>query len=55
MKFTVEKVSNMIFITADGIVFKAWDKSEFTERKLNNAMKKLTNQYKGNATFEKVF
>ena len=45
----------MIYISANGIVFKAWEKSEFTERKLNSVMKKLTNQYKGNATFEKTF
>ena len=40
MKFKIEKVANMIFITADqDIIFKAWDITEFTERKLQNAIK----------------
>ena len=35
MKFKIEKVANMIFITADqDIIFKAWDITEFTEKKL---------------------
>ena len=56
MKFVVEKVANMIFITSDcDIVFRAWDETEFTERKLNNAMKKLSNNYCGNVTFERKF
>ena len=42
MKFKIEKVANMIFITADqDIIFKAWDITEFTERKLQNAIKKI--------------
>ncbi|MBQ8691269.1 MAG: hypothetical protein IJ516_05545 [Phascolarctobacterium sp.] len=46
MIFTLEKVSNMIFLTGDqDIVFKAWDESEFTERKLSNAIKKLQSCY----------
>lgn len=44
--YIIEKVSNMIFITTPGdIVFYAWDESEFTQRKLNNAIKKLRNQH----------
>jgi len=42
MTFTLEKVSNMVFLTAEqDVIFKAWDVSEFTERKLANAIKKL--------------
>lgn len=40
-EFIVEKVSNMIFISCEGQVYKAWDEEEFTERKLANAEKKL--------------
>ena len=49
MKFTVERVANMIFITSDcGIVFKSWMADEFTERKLTNAMNKIRRDYTGN-------
>ena len=42
MTFKLERVSNMIFLTCDcDVVFKAWDVSEFSERKLSNALKKL--------------
>lgn len=42
MTFKLERVSNMIFLTGDcDVVFKAWDASEFSERKLSNALKKL--------------
>ena len=47
MKFKIEKVANMIFITADqDIIFKAWDITEFTERKLQNTIKKINGHYK---------
>ena len=56
MKFVVEKVANMVFITSDcGTVFNAWDECEFTERKLNNAMKKIEKNYCGNVSFERRF
>ena len=48
MKFIVEKVANMVFITSDcGTVFNAWDECEFTERKLGNAMRKIEKNYCG--------
>ncbi len=56
MKFIIEKVANMIFISTDcGVIFRAWDEREFTERKLNNAIKKLTNEQCGNAEFIRRF
>lgn len=45
-KFILEKVSNMIFlVTENDVVFKSWDVSEFTERKLQNAIKKIQSNY----------
>lgn len=53
MKFKIEKVANMIFITAEGdIIFKAWDEYEFTERKLKNAINKIKRCYQGDNTLE---
>lgn len=52
MTFTIEKVANMIFVTSDcGVVFKAWHEAEFTERKLNNQIKKINDNLTGHATF----
>lgn len=56
MKFKIEKVANMIFITADqDIIFKAWDITEFTEKKLQNAIKKINGHYNGKAEFIRTF
>ena len=56
MKFTVEKVANMIFITSDcGTIFNAWDEREFTERKLKNAMNRILKNLNGNAEFTRTF
>lgn len=56
MKFKIEKVANMIFITSDcGTIFNAWDEYTFTERKLNNAVKRITNNLNDNATFIRCF
>ena len=56
MKFKIEKVANMIFVTSDcGTIFNAWDEYNFTERKLNNAIKRITNNLNGNATFTRCF
>lgn len=56
MKFIIEKVSNMVFITSEqDTVFEAWDETEFTERKLKNAMKRLSNNYCGNVEFVRTF
>lgn len=44
MKFTLEKVGNMVYLVGEGdIIFKAWMADEFTERKLNNALKRISN------------
>lgn len=56
MEFVVEKVSNMVFITdTQDIVWEAWDESEFTERKLKNAMKRLQKNHLCPITFERKF
>lgn len=55
-KFTIEKVANMVFISTDcGVIFNAWDINEFTERKLNNAMNRISKNLCGNAEFVKTF
>lgn len=56
MKFIIEKVANMIFITSDcGTVFNAWDEYEFTERKLTNAMNRISKNLRGNVEFVRTF
>lgn len=56
MKFTIEKVANMIFIVSDcNTIFNAWDEREFTERKLKNAMNRISKNLNGNAEFKKTF
>lgn len=56
MKFIIEKVSNMVFITSDcGVIFKAWNVEDFTDRKMNNAMNKIKKNYTGEVTFTKTF
>ena len=56
MKFIIEKVSNMVFITSDcGVVFNAWDEREVTERKITNAMNKILKNLNGNAEFTRTF
>ena len=54
MSFVVEKVSEMVFISCkdSDMVVQAWDASEFTERKLKNAMKHISKNHCGNASFE---
>lgn len=51
MTFKIEKVSNLIMITAAGEVFKAWDESEFTPRKLTNAKRKIESCYPAGVEF----
>jgi hypothetical protein len=49
MTFRIEKVSNLIMILdTSGTVWKTWDQTEFTQRKLNNYIKKLDKYYNGN-------
>ena len=56
MTFTIEKVANMVFITSDcGVIFKAWEIGEFTERKLQNAIKKISGNTRTECTFIKMF
>ena len=56
MKFKIEKVANMIFITNNyDTIFKAWNIEEFTERKLKNAITKIKDDYCGNVEFERMF
>lgn len=56
MKFKVEKVANMIFVTSDcDTVFRAWDEREFTERKLKNAMNQIQKNYNGKVEFVRTF
>ena len=53
--FKIEKVANMVFITGGETVWQAWDEREFTERKLNNAMKRIQKNYQNPVTFERTF
>lgn len=57
MKFIIEKVANLVFITEKNsdTVFEAWDESEFTERKLKNAINRISKNYCGNVDFERTF
>lgn len=56
MKFKVEKVANMIFITSEcDVVFKSWNEEDFTEKKLKNAMTKISNDLNENAEFIRTF
>ena len=56
MTFKIEKVANMVFISTDcGVIFNAWDETEFTERKLKNAMNRISKNLNGNAQFERTF
>lgn len=56
MKFKIEKVSNMVFITSEcGVIFNAWDAEDFTERKLTNAMKKIQSDYNFGVEFARMF
>lgn len=52
MTYKIEKVANMIFITDDtDQVWKAWGVEDFTERKLQNAKKKLQSFFKDPITW----
>lgn len=56
MKFIIEKVANMVFVSSEyDIIWKAWDETEFAERKLKNAMNRITRNYCGNVEFERKF
>ena len=56
MKFTIEKVANMVMVVSEcEVIFKAWNIEDFTERKLNNTIKRITKDMNGNATFTRKF
>lgn len=56
MKFKIEKVANMVFITSDcDTIFNAWDEHDFTERKLTNAINRIRKNLNGNCEFERLF
>lgn len=55
MNFTIEKVANMIVINSGDVVWKAWDESEFTERKLAMAMKKIMSGCGNHVVFNRKF
>lgn len=53
MKMEIQKVGNMVFLVGESdIVFKAWDEHSFTERKLENAKKRISRDLNGNVTFK---
>ena len=56
MKFTIEKVANMVMVVSEcEVIFNAWNIEDFTERKLNNTIKRITKGLNGNATFTRKF
>ena len=56
MKFTIEKVANMGMVVSEcEVIFKAWNVEDFTERKLNNTIRRITKDLSGNATFTRKF
>ena len=55
-KFRIEKVSNMIMIIDEcGQVWRAWDETEFTERKLKNAVNRIKRNYQKEVEFINAF
>lgn len=55
MRFEIQKVGNMVFLVADeDVIFKAWDEYSFTERKLENAKKRISAELNGNVIFKDV-
>lgn len=55
-EFIIEKIANMVFISTEhDIVWEAWDEREFTERKLKNAMNRISKNLCGNAEFKRTF
>lgn len=55
-KFKIEKIANMIMISdAIGTVYDSWGETNFTERKLNNAIKKIEKYFQGNCEFIRFF
>lgn len=56
MTLYIKKAANIISVISDeGIVFKTWFADDFTERKLNNTIKKITKELNGDAQFVRTF
>jgi len=56
MTFIIKKTANIITVTSDcGTIFKSWFTDDFTERKLNNTIKKITKELNGDAQFIRTF
>ena len=52
MTFTIEKIANMVFITDEtNQIWKSWMADEATEKKINNAVRKLQASFNNELTF----
>lgn len=52
-KFTVERGENFVAVVMEsGDVYEMWETSDFTQRKLNNLIKRVQKNYCGNAVFD---
>lgn len=45
MTFTLEKIANMVFVGTEDHIWKAWNVEDFTERKLNNWIRKTQKNF----------
>lgn len=45
MTFKLEKIANMVFVGTDDHIWKAWNAEDFTERKLDNWIKKTQKNF----------
>ena len=54
-KFEFEKVANMVFLVKGDQIWRAWEESEFTDRKMKNAMNKIRKNYQTEVEFIKTF
>ena len=48
IEFVIEKVANMVFISSGEHIWRAWDETEVTERKINNAINRISKEHCGN-------
>ena len=56
MTFIIKKTANIITVTSEcGTIFKSWIDFKFTERKLENTIKKITKDLNGNVNFIRTF
>lgn len=55
-KFEIKKVANMVMvIDGCGQVWRTWDETEFTERKMKNAVNRIKRSYQAEVEFVKTF